>query len=209
LKFENCFFNYSYYLFDLDNTIYNEKFYLFKCYKKISEFLETEKNIPQSESLRFLINTFISEGRESLFDKLFNKFSIENHYLNDLLSILRQIQFGTKIKMFLITKQMINKLAENNKELFIVTNGNLLQQKNKISQIDWEGMLHYFEIIYADEICPKPSIHLFDHIRKKYNVVTESSLIIGDSEFDFMFAKNSKTDFLKFPELKLIKTNYY
>ena len=54
-------------IFDLDNTIYKERDFLFLAYQKIANTLFKKK---ESEVFDFLTTEFLEKGRSCLFDKL-------------------------------------------------------------------------------------------------------------------------------------------
>ena len=82
------------------------------------------------------------------------------------------------------------------KQIFIVTNGNVIQQKNKIKNIEFGGLLDHIQVIYADEIKPKPDPEAFFYLQKKYRVSPERIVMIGDSTTDESFAAAAGIDFI-------------
>ena len=62
---------YDSYIFDLDNTLYDEKIYLFSAYKEIADYISSETKINSNIIFNFLIQTFSSEGRANILINYF------------------------------------------------------------------------------------------------------------------------------------------
>lgn len=186
----NYFSSFKLVIFDLDNTLIKEEDYLFQGYKNIANYLSEKYRISDSLIESTLIEEFCSNGRKNLFDKVFNKLKINLKELDIALKILREFKPKTKIYLIDDMKIILEKLKSIGIPYIILTNGNPDQQKNKITNIDWEDLLPH--VIYANEIEPKPSDlsikkYLLS-INKEFN--KEKILMIGDSKVDKLFAKN-------------------
>lgn len=172
-------------IFDLDGTLYDEKMYLFNCYKNIAEKLVPKH---KREAEIYLCETFIKEGRENLFNKLFVKFGcIEN--ISACLNIMRTSRMPKSIPLY---APMLDFIKQANASC-IVTNGNVMQQRNKIKYLDWQGLS--MDVFYANTIEPKPSAAIFfQEIQPKYK--PKSILMVGDTNIDNQFADNIGAEFL-------------
>ncbi len=187
---------YTYFIFDLDNTLYDENLYLFPVYRRISKFCATNYGVKETEVYHYLTYKFLKLGRHKLFDNLISDFNLPKETINHFLYLLRTIQLDSKINLnhniedFLISrKNSINKF-------YILTNGNSLQQRNKIMQINWKGLSEIFSIVYAgDYPYQKPDKRLFYDIGLSENNKNET-LMIGDSIIDEEFALKVGIDFL-------------
>ena len=188
--------SYDTFLIDLDDTLYDEKLYLFEAYKRISVFLSHRKNIESELIASFLKETFLKEGRSNLFDKLINEFKIDIASMDELLEILRNFHHKNKIQLFPEAYILLAQLNEKNKKILVVTNGNVTQQENKVKSIDWRGLRSFLEVIYAKNFGSKPNCSVFDFACKKFNLTNQKILMIGDSTVDSEFAKNCSIDFI-------------
>jgi|ERR1035437_949689 phosphoglycolate phosphatase-like HAD superfamily hydrolase len=184
---ESVFFSYKSYLFDLDNTIIDETQYLFAVYSKIAKDVSLDKNE--------FIHLFLNEGRDKLFNKIIKNNNLPDAYLQDFLYTLRNIKLPYKLVIFPSISDLLKKLTILNKNLLIVTNGNINQQKNKIDQIDWQGIENNIHFVLADLIAPKPSVNLFNYLKKEYCLIEKETVLIGDSLPDEEFARNSNISF--------------
>ena len=189
-------FNYNYFLIDLDDTLYPEKNYLYPAYLEISKYINKKYKFKISHINKFLIDEFEISGRKNLFDKLNSKFEIPTIEFNIYLKILRNLKLKNKIRLFDKSYQLLEKIIKHNKNFIIVTNGNVKQQRNKVSLIDWRQISNPF-VLYANKSFPKPDKRLFyEVIEPKFNMKKSEILFIGDSTVDEEFSKNIGCDFL-------------
>jgi phosphoglycolate phosphatase-like HAD superfamily hydrolase len=188
--------NYSTFIFDLDNTLYDEIDYLFQGYKKISEYVEVRYKISSVIVEKFMILEFINNGRQNLFDVVLRHFNLPKHEIENFLQIIRTISIFPKIKLRKTYYTYLKKLNSYNKNLFILTNGNPLQQSNKIKCIDWEGIDKYIKVYFANLYEPKPSAKSLEALIKENNIEKKFCLMIGDQITDKECAFNANIDFL-------------
>ena len=73
-------------IFDLDNTLIDEKEYLFSAYFEIAKKADLKKS---KEIFNFLKKTFINSGRKDIYQKLIKDFKITNLDIYDFLNIMR------------------------------------------------------------------------------------------------------------------------
>lgn len=191
-KVNNTVFLYDYVLFDLDDTLINEKDYLFEAYDKIACNFSTNQS-RYLEFRDFLIDNFNKNGREGLFDKFILNFNL-TITCNDCLEILRNITVSDGLKLKTEAKIILKALKEVSIPYSVLTNGNLQQQCNKIGQIKWESFNLPDDVIYASAFKPKPdeSSFLFWEKRRFYNEI----VYIGDSSIDEEFSLKAGIDFL-------------
>ena len=194
-------------MFDLDNTLYDEKEFLFGAYKKISFYLENKYSINNELIYNYLTYHFETSGRKNIFNKLIINFKIPNSELLIFLNILRKYKPVKKYTLFPEIKLLFIELIKSNKLFIIVTNGNVEQQQNKIKNINWEG-LSIPKIFYANTISPKPSPKIYlEKIVPSFNLKENSNLLfIGDSNEDKLFSKNIGSKFYDIN--KYLKINF-
>jgi len=198
-------YNISTIIFDLDDTIYSEIDYLTLAFSHIEKKIRDLNSNLQQESIEaFLTLTFMNEGRKNLFKKLVTQFNIKNFTLEEYLNILRNFHERNNIIQpdFVVKKFILEN--SNNYNFCIATNGNVLQQKNKFRLIDLPIKNDLF-IIYCNELGEdkkKPSPAFIDVIQKKYNVVRNECLMIGDSDLDEAAANDGGIHFIFVQEFK-------
>ncbi len=193
---ESDFYAYKCYILDLDNTLYNEADYLYAAYREIAHFLHKNYNLTTEKVENYLISEFTNSGRKNLFNNLIENYKLPKETLNDFLFILRNIQRKQKINLFPEMERLLNQLIVNNKFIYILTNGNVVQQKNKINQISWNGLINKINIKFANEIDPKPSPTAIYEILEECNLKKHEVVFIGDSEVDKKCAGRANIKFL-------------
>jgi phosphoglycolate phosphatase-like HAD superfamily hydrolase len=188
-------------IFDLDGTLYDERDYLFECYRRIGADLEAAYPVKQAEIVAFLKDNFLLEGHTRLFNKLCHRWNLPSSVIDEAVGILRTIQIERPIPLFPHMQLLLASLIPK-KRLFIVTNGNVLQQKNKVKQIQWGSALGQIPIVYANDLAPKPAPASFLQLKSEYGLTETSTIMVGDTETDAGFARNSGIAFLQVDQLK-------
>ena len=189
---------YKAFIFDLDNTLYSEEHYLFQAYNEIS--IQLSKNHFQLNYIdikNYLIETFKREERANLFDKMIRHFDLSQKDKLHAIEILRNVKLNQKLKLFPEIQRLLNFLLNKNIEIFIATNGNKIQQQNKISQIDWANVnFSVLKFYFAVDYEPKPSPKVVYFILKDNSLKNYETLFVGDSSSDEECAKKAKIDFI-------------
>jgi FMN phosphatase YigB (HAD superfamily) len=145
------------FVFDFDNTLYPEKDYLYQVYYMIGQFVEYQETFDHDIITKFLTDEFEANGREKLFDKLIEKFNLKEEYKENMLRLLRTGRLPLKLLLFKEMEWIMNEVVNNNRLLFLLTNGNVEQQRNKIVQVEWNGLQKNLRCYFANEIKPKPA----------------------------------------------------
>ncbi len=186
---------YNLVVFDLDDTLYPERDYLFAAYDSIAQLVSERVGGNSLIYSDFLKKTFIDVGRSNLFDSFINEFNLSNTVnINELLSILRT----NECHLFLYKKaiSLLDYLQNENISITIFTNGNLIQQRNKVRCLHLKEVFPAIEVYYAAEYEPKPSPLGLNIIISDYKVSTNSTLLIGDSVTDYEAARAAGVDYL-------------
>jgi putative hydrolase of the HAD superfamily len=185
-------------IFDLDDTLYEEKIYLFEVYSRIAIYLSKNYSFLNYEEIYlFLTETFNETGRENLLNNLLTKFNIIEN-IDVLLTIMRTVNLKSKMPLKIKSETLLQSAINSGVKICVLTNGNPIQQKNKVKLIDWLGNESRIDFIYANEVKPKPFIDVFElKIKNKYKIDSASEvLMIGDSLIDQQFAINIKCPFI-------------
>lgn len=205
MYFHYLFNNYKAVIFDLDNTIYPEIEYLKRAYFQISKSIVLEENIDCENIMDiyyFLLNTFLTRGRKDLFQQTKNKYNLRKLTLNNFLDRLHQVSLvKNELNIFGDIKRLLQHLHKRKILLFILTNGNVTQQKNKIRSINIDINI-FNEIIYASSNngeFEKPNPYFINKIIDKYLIPRNEIILIGDSEIDRKTTINASIAFLQYP----------
>jgi putative hydrolase of the HAD superfamily len=202
IKLISEFYSFSLYIFDLDNTIYKEEDYLFQAYRTVAkEFAGKLPLLSEQDLFRIIKAIYEVHGCEKLFDKFLETINLDKSYLPICLNILRSFKPENSIEIDEIIKPILFDLQSRKKMAFVLTNGNTEQQKNKIRNISWTGLDNYLQIVFANDIEPKPSAAGVEHILNISGTSKNDAIFIGDSEVDQACALNSGIDFINVKDL--------
>lgn len=199
-------FSYSVYVFDLDNTIIREEEYLFQAYETIAARLAMTFPLHNPGELDKTLKTiFLREGRTALFNKFLTSTGIGEGYLEVCLDILRSYTPENPLSLIQKTKQLLIELIRRNKKIFVLTNGNPVQQRNKVRYTDWNGLDKNITFIFAEEIKPKPSPDGLILIIRSSGTEKREVLMIGDSPADKECAVAAGTDYIDISEIEYMQ----
>ena len=116
------------FIFELDDVLYPEKDYLFQVYYLFAGLLEYIELIDAGKITDLMISTYNEEGKAAVFDRLKEKLNIDEKYRKNFDETLLSARLPLKLLLY---KKMLNLLQEivvDRKKVFIVTNGNPVQQ---------------------------------------------------------------------------------
>ncbi|WP_186429901.1 HAD family hydrolase [Clostridium sp. BSD9I1] len=173
--------------FDLDDTLYNEKDFVFGAFKEVSEYLSAKYNLNSEDVYIDMINILQSHGRGKIFNIICDNYNI-NEDIKALVQVYRNAK--PKLKLYEDSVEILNKLKYNYK-LGLITDGLGYVQWNKIKLLEVEK---YFDnIIVTDDLGReywKPHIMSFKNMAEKFNFLPSECVYIGDNpNKDFYGAK--------------------
>lgn len=173
--------------FDLDDTLYPEKEYVFSGFKAVSELVKRRLDI--EDFYPELVKTFNGGERKKTFDTTLRRLGIESDeaLIQDLVDCYR-VHFPD-INPYADVVPTLRHLHLTEKyHLALITDGNLQAQKNKVRALN---IGQFFEkIIYTDQYGKeywKPSSSPFQLVMKYFSAEGDECVYIGDNmEKDFI-----------------------
>ncbi len=187
-------------IFDLDDTIYNEKNFIYPSLKNVSKFLTTKIDIHENEIQKQLL--ILKNKNQKIFDKFLSNFLVKKINLKSLVkrTINKYQSYNCNNLKNVSSLKNILKFFYKKKKLFLVTNGNRLRQKNKIKKL---GINKFFKKIYIldnDYDYIKPSTKSVNSLKKFIKKIGfKNAVYVGDNKItDKAFAKNLKISFINF-----------
>jgi putative hydrolase of the HAD superfamily len=173
--------NYSYWIFDLDNTLYPEDDNIFSQVKmKIVKFISLELNLDlknadaERQRLYNLYGTSL-RGLMTEYKIIPNKFLDYVHDI-DLSDIIKNLDLNIALQ----------KLKG---EKYIFTNGSFKHAENVLNQL---GIKDNFKSIHSIETCnyiPKPSQEAYETVIKREKILTDKSIMFEDTSWNLKTAK--------------------
>jgi FMN phosphatase YigB (HAD superfamily) len=196
------FYSYYLYIFDLDNTIYDETDYLFQAYDAIAEYFSGIIKDPGKKELsEMLKRIYHEEGHEKMFNKFLMRNSLDENYIRQCLAILRSFKVEKDLEIITPVKKILKTLTGGRKKVYVLTNGNVQQQKNKIKSISWDGLDRAICFVFAEELEPKPSPAGIGHILQITGIPKHQAVLTGDAESDRLSAESAGINFVETEEL--------
>ncbi|HRD55742.1 MAG TPA: HAD-IA family hydrolase [Parachlamydiaceae bacterium] len=192
----------SIFIFDLDDTLYDELSYVYSGFLAVAKFLEKATKLPSKEIFQELKEILKSQDRGHVFDlflkrhHLFSKKLVKeclNTYRNHI----------PKITLYEDAKKLLQHLKGH--PIYIVTDGHKLVQENKIKALKLDKMVkHYYLTNRYGLKNNKPSPYCFLKICKQEKITPEEVVYIGDNPHkDFLGLKP-----LGFKTVRLLRGRY-
>jgi len=178
-------------IFDLDDTLYPERDYVFSGFKAVANWAEKNLGIPSEEGFIELKSLFELGVRQVTFNQWLSDRCVD--FDNDLISQLVQVYHGHKPKLDPYPEVPgILKRLSNRYQLGLVSDGYLDVQQFKLSELK---IAYYFNaIVFSDEWgrdAWKPCIKPFKMVLERLGVGASQSIYIADNPIkDFLGANH-------------------
>ena len=176
---------YDYWIFDLDNTLYDIKLSLFKRVSiRITQFIINYFGITKNEALKLQRELYLKYGltlRGLIVEK-----KIEPQ---DFLKYVHDVEFP-ELKIDNELKSLLSKLKGKK---YIYTNASYQHAKNILTLLGVMEEFEYILDIEATDFIPKPNIESYQIIKKKLclrNKDMEKAIFVEDTARNLVPAKN-------------------
>ena len=164
--------NTQYWIFDLDNTLYEGKTKVFiQVEKKMTEFISKRLNIDSTKA-KELRKGYFYEYNTTL-NGMIKKHGID---ANEFLDFVHNIDLDF-LNKDLPLREELKKIKEKK---YIFTNGSVRHAKNVTNRLGIVDLFDdIFDIVDADFV-PKPSIEPYKKLINKFNIKPEKTVFIED-----------------------------
>jgi len=189
------------FIFELDNVLYPEKDYLYQVYYLFAGFLEYTELLEAKVLVNLMVKTFEEEGSDAVFDKVQEKFKLDEKYRFNFEHLHKNAQLPLKLLLYDDMLKLLQEIVVDRKKIFIVTNGNPEQQLNKLKQVEWHGLEKYLVCYFADEIKPKPDPDIIYKLMDDHKLQRRDILMFGNEQADVLCAEACGIDFIYAEEL--------
>lgn len=165
-------------LFDLDDTLYNERDFVYSGFISVAKFLSKKYKFPEDVLYFDMINILNTLGRGKIFDIICAKYNF-NENINELVNIYR---FNNpNITLYDDAREILQRF--NGKYKFgIITDGYSKVQWNKIKALNIQKYMD--KIIVTDDYGKeywKPSIKPFLVMIEYFTVKPHECIYVGDN----------------------------
>ena len=164
--------NIKYWLFDLDNTLYNGKTKVFEQVdKKMSQFISDKLNVSIEEAKKIQKNYFHE------YNTTLNGM-IKNHEIDadEFLEFVHDVN----LDFLKADKPLEEEISNLNGKKFIFTNGSKAHAANVTKRIGIEKLFDGVFDIVESKFIPKPSIEPYKKFIEKYKIEPQYSIFIED-----------------------------
>jgi FMN phosphatase YigB (HAD superfamily) len=131
------------FIFELDNVLYPEKDYLYQVYYLFANLIEYTELYDAKAMIGLMTATYEKEGKAHVFDRVKERFKIDEKYRENFNNLLLTAKLPLKLLLFQNMLELLQDIVVDRKKIFILTNGNPVQQLNKIKQTEWNGLGKY------------------------------------------------------------------
>jgi phosphoglycolate phosphatase-like HAD superfamily hydrolase len=191
------------FIFELDNVLYPEKDYLLQVYYLFAQFMEYTEQADAAAILEHMKARYESQGAENLFDDLVVAFPVTAAYRGNYERLHQNARLPLKLLMYEVLLKFLQDIVVERKQIILYTQGDAMQQLNKIKQIEWQGLENYMTVYFAEEIGEKPGVKGIDLITGRHELGPDELLMIGATETDRLCAAGAGINYLQVDKLFL------
>lgn len=168
----------TYFIFDLDDTLYSEIDFLRSAFEQIAGSIEPDSEIQLFEKM---LSIYKSGG--NTFEYLLKSFPDRIRSIDELISIYRY--HIPKISLKEGVLEMLRKIKTKKSRIGIITNGRSITQRNKIISLGLDKFLD--KIIISEEFgFEKPEVAIYKPFQEK-----------NEKSQYYYFGDNLKIDFIE------------
>ena len=173
-------------LFDLDDTLYDEREFVRSALRDVASFVAERSGINADELHIELQEILDAEGRGAVFDQLLQKHRLPKSWVEPMLYVYRTCI--PSLDLFPDAAVLLQTLREQRIRTGIVTDGASLVQANKVRALRLESLIDV--IVYTDSLgagASKPATVGFEVALELLNAEPEGSFYIAnDVRKDFV-----------------------
>lgn len=163
------------YVFAIDDVLYPKRDYLLQVYYLFANFVEFTEGKPMAkEILAFMKYTYEREGEAELLNKTLAAFELAESYVANYERLEANAQLPLKLILIDKTKVLLKELLAAKKKFAILTDGNPVEELNKLKHLDWEDLMpitSQLKIFFTKELAFR-GIAEVEYIADSYGVST-------------------------------------
>ena len=186
--------------FDVDGTLYDEFDFISQAYRGVARVIADYSHASESDVYEALCREWKQFGssKTTLFQDVYYMFSeeIPEDFVRKCVAAFRSEPI--ELSLSAEAEEMLDELKNNNKDLFIVTDGNSELQRKKIAALGLEKWFSENSIAVSGDWgskYQKPSPYMYETVLKRN--CNQKTVYLGDRDIDKQFAENIKADFIR------------
>lgn len=177
------------FVFELDDVLFPKQDYLLQVYYLFTAFLEHAKQLNSKQTLSLMTEIYRQQGEDAVFTGVKTAFGLDENYRENFDRLLMTARLPLKLLLYKQILELLQQIVVDRKQIFILTNGNLKQQLNKIRQVEWNGLEKYLICYFAEETKPKPEPDSLHHILAEHKLQRRDLIMVGNSTADELCAQ--------------------
>lgn|SRR5690606_13030876 len=181
MQHETFSFDYSAYVFEIDDVLYPKRDYLLQVYYLFANFVEyTEGRSLAKDMIDFMKEALETIGEEEVFPTTIAHFGLLDSYRENFERLKANAHLPLKLILKDSTKNLMQALFERKKQVGILTDGNPVEQLNKLKHIDWQELTSFLpslKVFFIQELRFR-NIQPIDFLQEEYALSADEILIV-------------------------------
>lgn len=177
----NISFDKSVYVFEIDDVLYSKRDYLLQVYYLFSNFVEfTEGRSLSNEMVAFMKKTFEAAGEEAVLPQTVAHFKLDEVYCENFERLKANAHLPLKLILEDDIKTLLLSLFEKGKKVGILTDGNPVEQLNKLKHVDWQELSNFLpslKVFFIRELEFR-NINPIDFLVEEYQVSADEIQVL-------------------------------
>ena len=185
------------FIFELDQVLIPQKDYDLQVYYLFANFIEYLETFPlATDIIAFIKIRYEAHGNSNMFSEVSQAFGIDKKYQENLELLFTNAKLPLKLLLYKEALKLLQELVVNRKHVFILTAGNPLQQLNKITQTEWNGLDKYLKVYFKEELSSQFPYLGLSFILEENKLVKDDVVIVSNLESDKLIAVDFGIDFI-------------
>jgi|SRR5690606_23513255 len=184
----NFSFDKSVYVFEIDDVLYPKRDYLLQVYYLFANFAEYTEGRPLSkEMVAFMKEVLESAGESAVLPQTITHFGLNDAYLENFERLKTNGHLPLKLILKDDIKTLLLSLFEKGKKVGILTDGNPVEQLNKLKHIDWQEVSEFLpslKVFFIRELEFR-DFKPIDYLVGEYHVSADDIQVITENESGF------------------------
>lgn len=175
-------------MFEIDDVLYPKQDYLLQVYYLFSNFVEYTEGRPlAAQIVAFMKTTLENEGEDTVIAKTIQHFALKEAYSENFERLKANAHLPLKLFLKDDMKTLLLSLFKKGKKVGLLTEGNPVEQLNKLKHFDWQELADFLpqlKVFFISELNFR-HIKPLDYIMQEYNVSADEIKIISGAESEY------------------------
>ena len=166
------------FVFELDEVLFPEKDYWLQVYYLFAQFIEYAEQIEAEGIIRFMEESYRTEGHSGIFEKTALAFKLPDKYRINFDLLEKNAKLPLKLLLFAPVLDFLKAIRAAEKPVFLLVNGDPAIQVNKIRQMEWNGLEQDLKVYFLSEMT-NGYLEGIERICSEHDLTRDDLLIVG------------------------------